>query len=30
LKMLLDFDKSWCTASYIESDEVFKSAIAES
>ena len=29
LKML-DFDKIWCTTSYIEFDEVFKSAIAES
>jgi len=30
VKILLDFDKIWCTAACIEPDEVFKSAIAES
>jgi len=27
VKILLDFDKIWCTTAYIEPDEVFKSAI---
>ena len=30
VKILLDFDKMWCTTACIEPDEVFKSAIAES
>ena len=30
VKILLDFDKIWCTTLCIEPDEVFKSAIAES
>ena len=30
VKLLLDFDKIWCTTAYIEPDEVFKSAIAVS
>ena len=30
VKILLDFDKIWCTTAFIEPDEVFKSAIAES
>ena len=29
VKILLDFDKIWCTTACIEPDEVFKSAIAE-
>jgi len=28
VKILLDFDKIWCTTAYIEPDEVLKSAIA--
>ena len=28
VKILLDFDKIWCTTAHIEPDEVFKSAIA--
>jgi len=28
MKILLDFDKIWCTTAYIEPDEVFESAIA--
>ena len=30
VKILLDFDKIWCTTAYIEHDGVFKSAIAVS
>jgi len=30
VKILLDFDKIWCTTACIEPDEVLKSAIAES
>jgi len=30
VKLLLDFDKIWCTTAYIEPDEVSKSAIAVS
>jgi len=30
VKILLDFDKIWCTTAYIEPDEVFKSAIVVS
>jgi len=30
VKLLLDFDKIWCTTAYIEPDEVFKSPIAVS
>jgi len=30
VKILLDFDKIWCTRAYIEPDEVFKSAITVS
>jgi len=30
VKILLDFDKMWCTTACTEPDEVFKSAIAES
>jgi len=30
VKLLLDFDKIWCTTAYIEPDEVFKNAIAVS
>jgi len=30
VKILLDFDKIWCTTACIEPDEVFKSAIEES
>jgi len=28
VKIILAFDKIWCTIAYIEPDEVFKSAIA--
>jgi len=28
VKILLDFDKIWCTTAYIEPDEVFKRAVA--
>ena len=30
VKILLDFDKIWCTTACVERDEVFKSTIAES
>ena len=30
VKILLDFDKIWCTTAYTEPDKVFKSAIAVS
>jgi len=30
VKLLLDFDKIWCTTAYIKPNEVFKSAVAVS